>query len=406
MFDWFFEIIAGVPDPYSKYLEYLPFLLGGFVITLFLTPIIGFIARKFNIYDYPASERRKKFNLNKYDDPHRHIHDKRVPFLGGLSFVLPFLIFAIATANNNPVIIAVSIGITIIVIAGILDDAFNLPAIIQLIAQILAAFVIASSIINLSVISIPLDGEISLELFKIEYLLLGLPQEFVFPGDVFLMLWIGVCMNAIKWVGGSDGLAEGNIIIALIFLFIIGVRTFSLDVSMYSIALAGAVLGYLVYNFPPAKIFTGCTGKTFYGFIIAVFAIINGAKFAATIIILALPLVDFVYVIIQRLIKYKPKNPLDVLKINDKSHFHHKLLELGLSKRQVLLVEASITLLVGAIAVLTAGTVKLFFLFFLGAVLLVGILVVNGMRRKPVNVRPPKGGQKPKEESPEGKYAY
>jgi len=212
-------------------------------------------------------------------------------------------------------------------------------------------------------------------------------------------------MNAIKWVDGSDGLLGRNVFVVMIFLFIIGVRTYSSDVAMYSITIAGGLLGFLVYSFPPAKIYTGGT-KTFYGFIIAVFSIINGAKIAATMMIIALPLIDFCYVIISRIIKYKPKNPIEVLKINDRSHIHHKLLELGFSKKHVLLIEASVTMLVSAIAVLTAGTTKLFLLFLFGALIMFAILILHNLARKKSKEQPKKKTPEPPQQTPEGKYAY
>jgi UDP-GlcNAc:undecaprenyl-phosphate GlcNAc-1-phosphate transferase len=224
----------------------------------------------------------------------------------------------------------------------------------------------------------------------------------VFPGDFLLVGWIMVCINALKWVGGSPGLIESNSLIAFIMLYILGIRTFSGFVSANSIFIVGALLGFLIYAFPPQKIFSGTSGKALYGFIIAVFAIINGAKFASTLMIIMLPLIDFTYVLIKRMIKHKQFNIFKIMRINGPEHLHHQLLALGMSGRQVLLAESSVTLLVGSIAILTTGAIKLFLLVLCAFLLFAGVLWVNLYRQKQDRLKAARGDG----DSPEGKYAY
>jgi len=385
---------------YEKYLAYVPYFIGAFAATVLLTPLIGYIATKLKVFDLPAGERKAK--QNKFDDPQRHIHKRKVPFLGGLAVLIPLILYLLFTVNGHPLLIPILLGVLILTISGALDDVFNLPANIQFVAQAAAAIIIAVSIIDFRFINNPLGGYIYLDQFVKEFSILGIPQRLVLPGDFLLFWWILVCINALKWVCGSDGIFEGNSALAFLFLFFIGVRTNSPEVVMLSILMTGGIAGFLIYNYPPAKIHTGGSGKTVYGFLISVLSVVNGAKVATTMIILTLPLADFIFVIINRYLKYKPKNFLELMRINDRTHFHHQLLAMGLSMKKVFLIEISITLLVGSLAVLTAGTTKLFVLLasaFLGTIFL---FIVHHFRKK----HEEKARTKKESATPESRYSY
>ncbi|MBD3329256.1 hypothetical protein GF357_02065 [Candidatus Dojkabacteria bacterium] len=402
MFEAFYEIIKEFSPEWQLYLTYLPHFSIAFFTGVLLTPIIGYIAVKLNIFDLPAHERKSKSTLNTSDNPTRHIHKKRVPFLGGLAVLIPFIGYMLFTAGQDPVMISILIATGLITVAGALDDIFNLPSKVQFGIHILAAFIIAFSVVNIEVIQNPFGGYFNLNLFSWNFSLFGLPQQLILPGDLIIIGWIVVCINAVKWVGGSDGILEGNSVLALVFLFIIGLQGGHVDVAQMSILLSGTILGFLIYNFPPAKIYTGASGKTAYGFLIAVFAIISGSKIATTMILLFIPLVDFVFVLVNRIIKHKPRSLAQLLKINDKTHLHHKLLELGLTKKQTLLVESSVTLLVGSLGVLTAGVTRLFLLFLIGFIGTIILLILHQISKK----RRVKLEQEKEAESPESKYSY
>ena len=225
----------------------------------------------------------------------------------------------------------------------------------------------------------------------------SIPLSFVFPGDIFLIVRILFCINAVKWVGGSPGLIESYSLIIFLLLFIIGVRTFSLFSSTFSILITGSLLSLLYFAFPSPKIMSGSSGKTIYGFLISVLALISGVKFSTTIMLLALPLIDALYVIFYRYITYKPKNILDLMRINDTSHIHHQLLKLNLSSRQILLLETSISLLIGSLAILSTGALRYFALIFGLSTVIAFIVYVNYKAHRK---------EKQKEGSPESKYSY
>jgi UDP-N-acetylmuramyl pentapeptide phosphotransferase/UDP-N-acetylglucosamine-1-phosphate transferase len=132
--------------------------------------------------------------------------------------------------------------------------------------------------------------------------------------------------------------------------------------------------------------------------VIALLALINDSKISTSLMLLGLPILDAIYVVIRRIIKYKPKSIKELLKINDTSHFHHKLLELNLSRIQVLLIESSIALLFGSIAIATTGAMRYFGVIFGIALILLAIVMVNNQAEKKK--------QREEEKTPESKYSY
>jgi len=145
---------------------------------------------------------------------------------------------------------------------------------------------------------------------------------------------------------------------------------------------------------------TGSSGKSVYGLLICCLGLMSKAKFATTLILLLLPTLDAIYVLIRRIIDYKPKNPLELMKISGATHFHHQLLKLNMSQRQVFWIEMVITLSIGSLAIVTTGAYRYFFLV-LGAILIISlILFANFKASKKEN------GNNQKKESSESKYSY
>ncbi|OGC38096.1 hypothetical protein A2436_02620, partial [candidate division WS6 bacterium RIFOXYC1_FULL_33_9] len=333
----------------------------------------------------------------EFDNAEKAIHEVETPALGGLAVTLPILIAIPILFKLDALTIPILIASAILVIGSTLDDIFNLPAKVQLGYQLLAASTIAVSIIDLSSISFFADDLLNLTSATWSTTILSIPLSFVFPGDLILIVWIFLCINSVKWVGGSPGLIESYSLNIFILLFLIAVRTFSLFTSTLSILIAGSLLGLLYFAFPPPKIMSGSSGKTAYGFFISVLALISGVKFSTTIMLLALPIIDALYVILYRYIKYKPKNPIELIKINDTSHFHHRLLALNLSTKQTLLIETSISILIGSLAILTTGAMRYFALIF-SLALVIGLIVFINYKANKKEIE--------KERSPESKYSY
>lgn len=377
---------------YLKYIQFLPLFLIGIAMALILTPIVGKIALKYDITYKPGVRKNQK----DFDNPEKALHQGITPALGGLAVTIPILIAILVFFKLDSFTLPIVIAMTILMVGSTLDDIFNLPAKAQFAYQILAALVIAFSVINLTNLSF---FNLNLDIYTWNFSLLGIQQSLAFPGDIILFGWILVCTNAVKWTAGSPGIIEANSFTIFTLIFIIAIRYASIFSSTVSIIAAGALLIFLVFAFPPQKIMSGSTGKTLYGFMICIFAIVADAKLSTTIMLLLVPLIDFAYVIIKRFLTYKPKNLLDLLRINDTSHLHHQLLKLDLTRAQIVLIEMAMTLLIGSLAILSTGAIRYFALIF-GSAIGVGFIVIANIRasRRKTKIK--------KEESPESKYSY
>lgn len=378
----------------AKYFAFIPIALIAFLITFLLAPIIGKIAWSLGATYKPKQRRRNK----DFDNPARAIHDVETPSLGGLAVTLPALIITILSFQINSFTGPILIALLILMIGSTLDDIYNLDSRIQFGYQILAALVIVFSIIDLREISL-IDKELlDLSSYSLSFNIFNFPISLIFPGDIFLFFWLLLCLNAVKWVGGSPGLLESYSGVIFTLVFVISIRTVSEFTSTMSISMAGSLLAFLIYAIPPEKIMSGSSGKSIYGFMIALLALISDVKLSTSIMLLGLPVLDAIFVIIRRIIKYKPKSIKELMRINDTSHLHHRLLELKLTRIQVLLLESSIALLFGSIAIATTGAMRYFVVIFGLALIFLLIVLINNWANKN------KGEQK--NESPESKYSY
>jgi UDP-GlcNAc:undecaprenyl-phosphate GlcNAc-1-phosphate transferase len=144
---------------------------------------------------------------------------------------------------------------------------------------------------------------------------------------------------------------------------------------------------------------TGSAGKSVYGFLICILAIVADAKISTTVMLLILPLIDFIYVIIKRLLTHKPKSIGDLMKLSGPDHLHHQLMNLNLSRAQLVLIEMSVTLFLGSFAILTTGAIRYFTLTISVALGIAFIVYINISASK-------KKKEQEQKESPESKYSY
>jgi len=377
---------------YEKYFQFWPIFLIGLLVSLLLTPIIGNLALKYDITYVPGVKRKGK----EYDNSEKALHEGITPSLGGLAITIPALIVISVFFKLDSFTIPILLSLTILVIGATLDDIFNLPAKAQFLYQIVASAIMAFSILNIT--SIPFIN-IDLDMFKWDFSILGLQQSLSFPGDLFLFLWLVVCINAVKWTAGSPGIIEANSLVIFSLIFIIAVRNNSLFSSTISILVAGGLLIFLVFAFPPQKIMTGSAGKSVYGFLICVLSLVADSKISTTVMLLMLPLIDFVYVIIKRFVTYKPKNFIDLMKISGPDHLHHQLMKLELSRTQLVLLEMTATLFLGSFAILTTGAIR-YFTLIICASLGIGFVFYINYKASQIKKLEDKG------KSPESKYSY
>ena len=365
-----------IPESYLPYTQYAPLFLTSVFIALISTPIVGYFARKTRVLGLPPSMLRREKSSDR-----RRLEKQPTPLLGGVAVIIPLFGLLLASLAPSPELTALIIAVSILALMGVIDDKYELSGRIQLLIIVFAAVFLAVSAIDLRFLSNPFDTVIPLDSSIISGDLWGFPISIVLPGDILLAAWIIICTIAVKISSGTDGLMEGNSLIASVLFFLLSVRFQYGETATVSIIFAGLLLGFLFFNFYPAKIRTGAAGKSTFGFILAVLSVMSGAKFATAIMILLIPIADFFIVIINRYLVHRPKNPLTLLTISDQTHLHHKLLNLGLTERQVASLEYLLTGILGATALALSGALKAFAIA-VSVIVVAGIIIVLPILQK------------------------
>ncbi|NLZ74503.1 hypothetical protein GX917_01175 [Candidatus Falkowbacteria bacterium] len=279
--------------------------------------------------------RKAAISLNILDQPDegghgRKIHRQPIPLLGGMAIFLAYFIllfiFARHFLSGNlrwSHLLAFFIGALILVIGGALDDKYNLPPRKQIIFPLLAIAVVILGGVEIEKITNPFTGG---------YIDLN---SLAIISPLLIAFWLLGMMYTTKLLDGVDGLVTGITAIGgfVIFLFTTTTRYFQPDIAFASILLTGTALGFLIFNWHPAKIFLGEGGSLLLGYILGVLAIISGGKIAIALLIMGIPILDVFWTILRRLIN--KQNPF---KSADKKHLHHRLLDLGLGQRGTVLL--------------------------------------------------------------------
>ncbi|MEK7123676.1 MAG: MraY family glycosyltransferase [Patescibacteria group bacterium] len=291
----------------------------------------------------------------------RHIQNKFVPRGGGVIViaVFLFLIFFNPDLIFDKALLGLAASVFIILLYGILDDVFDLKVKWQFLFQIAAVLPVILSGIRIDLIRNPLAGFFGFgEAIRFDQIeLFG----FSLFGSLIIFGWLLILMNAMNFLDGVDGLAGGVSFLAFAAVFAVSL---SAAVNQPAIAilaaiLGGAVLGFLVFNFPPAKIFFGTSGSIFLGFIAGVLAVYSGAKIATASLVLVLPLLDSVFVVIRRL-----KDGVSIFQA-DNRHSHHKFLAAGFTQKQILLFYCSFAALLGVFSLFATAFQKFTAIFIL-----------------------------------------
>lgn len=308
--------------------EYLLAFVLAIGVALFATPMVMLLAAKTGALDKPDS---------------RKVHKKPIPRIGGLGIYAAFIIsmatVMILTDLSSEVfkeIVGLIVSGTLMMIVGLVDDYKNLPAKVKLLGQIIAAAVLVVIFdVRIDFITDPFGDYLYLEWFAI-------------PATIF---WLVGITNTVNLIDGLDGLAAGISAIAAITILLVALEDNIMLVAVLTAALAGAAIGFLFYNFNPACIFMGDSGALFLGFMLAGISIIGAVKCAATIALivpilaLGLPILDTTFAIVRRW-----RGGVPIFK-PDKGHLHHRLLSLGFTQRQAVLLMYVISALLGLSAV-------------------------------------------------------
>jgi len=326
-------------------------LAAALIISFALTPVVKSFAQKVGAVDVPRDARR--------------MHKVPIPRLGGLAIFLGFLVSVLAFANMTYQLQGILLGAVIIVVLGALDDVTPLPALLKFVVQIIASMIPIFHGVVISCISNP-------NLFSDNpYWHLG---WLAIPVTV---LWIVGVTNAVNLIDGLDGLAIGVSSISSLTVLAIAMIVSEENVAVVMAALLGACIGFMPYNMNPAKIFMGDTGSTFLGFVLACISIQGLFKFYAVIsfvvpfLILGLPIFDTAFAFIRRIAH--GQNPMSP----DRSHVHHRLIDMGLNQKQAVAVLYVISAILGLAAVVLTTGGELKALVLLVALMLVGVVAAR-----------------------------
>lgn len=280
----------------------------------------------------------------------RKIHTKPVAYLGGVAIFMGFLIPAIAFLPVSRRFIALIVGISMLVVVGVIDDIKPVNPWYKLGWQILAACVVLAGGIGIQVITNPFGGVIDLTAGRF-----GVGPYHVTPiGNLLTVLWIVGLVNVVNFMDGLDGLAAGVSAISafVMFCLAVGSNVNQPEVAILAIITVGAALGFLPYNFFPAKIFMGDGGAYFLGTVLALLAIYSGGKLATAGLVLGFAIFDGVWAVVRRLLA--KRSPFSA----DRHHIHHLLLDAGLSQRSAVLILYGVSASFGALALLGNAQVK------------------------------------------------
>jgi UDP-GlcNAc:undecaprenyl-phosphate/decaprenyl-phosphate GlcNAc-1-phosphate transferase len=333
-------------------LEYAAFIIVFFLafsVSLALVPMAIGLGRRFGIVAVPGGRRR---------------HQGKISTLGGIAIFGGFTVAAIA-AQFLPVprfdpyeIIRLSgliLGGLVIFAVGILDDIYELNPVQIGVGQIIAAGIAVSAQIFIETINNPFTGQ----------------QTDLFPPVITValsMFWLGIMMNTVNFMDGLDGLAAGVAFITGAMLFINSafvLQPAQTSVSLLPLSLMGASLGFLLYNFNPARVFMG-GGALYLGYLVGTLSIIGGAKMATVLLVMGLPLMDFTWQIVNRL--RRGRNPMK----GDRGHIHFRLQDVGYGQRLIVVVYYLFCACFGVLTLVTTSQLFKFIAFGVMVIMIIG----------------------------------
>ena len=336
----------------------IPAILAAFaiaaVIAFTLTPLVRRIAVRVDAVDQPD---------------HRRVNTSPIPRGGGVAVAGAFLTVAVGfllandqlelvsqpTSLEPADLVALLAGGGLAAGIGVVDDYFDLRARWQFVAQlVLAGFAVVLGIV-VDFVANPFGPGI-----------IRLSGPFAAG---FTVLWISGMINSINFIDGLDGLSSGVSLIASVTLGLISLtpQVSQPFIAVLCFALAGALLGFLRWNFHPASVFVGTSGVMFIGYTLALLAILGTAKVAVAMLVLGIPIIDAFWIIVRRVSQRRsPFSP-------DRGHLHHRLLDVGLSHRQTVLLIYGICIALAALSLLLSGASQLY--AFAGVFVLIGIVL-------------------------------
>ena len=283
---------------------------------------------------------------------------KPVPYPGGILLYLVFLVLALIFFEPTLKLIGLLIGGGILVLVSFIDDRIELPAWLRLFVQIVVGIIMVAVGIGIETITNPFGGYIPLNEIKLTLSWGSLEYTLILFSAIFTIAWIVLIVNAMNWLDGIPGLVSGITVLASLTLFFLSISEIvnQPEVATMAIIVSMIAFAFWIFDFHPPKILLGDSGSMFFGLLVAVMAIFSGGKIATAFLILGFVILDALYVVIHRLFKKRaPWKGGEWDKYRKAVHLHHRMLEYGLSERQVLIIIYILSAIFG-ISALFLGT--------------------------------------------------
>ncbi|MBI3397356.1 undecaprenyl/decaprenyl-phosphate alpha-N-acetylglucosaminyl 1-phosphate transferase [Candidatus Woesebacteria bacterium] len=340
-------------------------LLAGLIslgISLLVSPIIIKAATFLGIVDDPKKNKHPKV-----------IHTYPTPRGGGIVVFIAVLIVTFIFLPLNKYLIGILTGATIIAIVGFLDDKYDLNPYLRIFLGFLAALAPIASGIGIPFISNPLGGIIDLSNPQITLDILGKTRHIWILSDLFGLFFLVFMMQMLNMgAKGVDGQLPGVVVISALTIIGISLKFFP-DSNQFPVIIlasitAGAYLGFLPWNFYPQKIMPGYGASTLAGYLLGVLSILSTTKVGTLLVVLGVPIIDTGYTMLRRILH--KKSPV----WGDRGHLHHRLLDLGFSKKQVALTYWGFTFVLGIVAINLNTISKVYTM--VGIAVLVGCLIL------------------------------
>ncbi|MEW5866710.1 MAG: MraY family glycosyltransferase [Bacillota bacterium] len=335
---------------------YVPVFVEALAISLILTPVVRAVALRAGLVYMPNS---------------RTVHRQPMPVLGGVAIFIAFVVTVLHRAGLGYDLLGLLAGLTVVFIVGIRDDIRDLAPLPKFLGQIVAAALAVYLGVRIEFVTNPFGpGMIYLGRW-------GIPLTF---------FWILAMTNVVNFLDGLDGLAAGVSSIASIALFVVAAARGQALAATLAIALAGSAVGFLPYNFNPAKIFMGDAGAMSLGFAIAVVSVEGALKGAATIALvipmftLGVPILDTAFAIARRVHNGTPFYQAD------REHLHHRLLAKGFSHRGAVVFIYLLSGVLASLAVMMAR-VRTVTTIYLACAIILGAFLAAIARRVPARTR-------------------
>jgi UDP-GlcNAc:undecaprenyl-phosphate GlcNAc-1-phosphate transferase len=328
-------------------------IIVSFFITYCLTPLTISFFKSRGWLENPSEKQKKSGNATAL---------AVLPRGGGFPIFIGILITSLLFLPLDKHLLGILISGFVALLVGLWDDIKDINPKLRLFTNLLSALIVVGFGIGIAYLSNPFGGTLDLSLPQYTFYLFGQSHSIWIFSDILAIFWIMWCMNIVGWSSGVEGQLPGFVAISAFFIGIVGLR-YSSDISEWpviilSFAVAGAYLGFLPWNFFPQRIMPGYSGKSLAGFFLAVLSVLSGAKLATLAFLLAIPMIDALFVLISRLVSHRS------LFSSDNAHLHHYLLKKKWTRQGIAIFYWLFSLSLGLISLLLDSQQK-FVLFII-----------------------------------------